>query len=453
MFKVPDWEEDTKKPSLSYVNNIKKQKRTKKKKVEVSKNDAPAKITVENKVVKNADLLPNGNNKTETIKIKSNIHDKHTLGNKLNKKKKKQIKTNKLSQSIKNIEMTVQNCNTENKKKNKLTKKKKPSESDNVDEMQIKNGDDDKLDEILLDARKRKFNDKFNNEDSEEIMFSQETSKKTKPENTQNSTTKKVINGVHTISKPNQVNRTFNKKKEIIKSMLNKASQRNHIEVNGNQLRERMLNRLKAAQFRYLNEKLYTSSGGEAQSLFQEDPLAFHTYHQGYQQQVKKWPVKPLDVIVKKILEMPKSHLVADMGCGEAALCARVPQRVRSFDLVAAHEGVEACDMAHTPLPAASVDVAVYCLALMGTDLTQYLLEANRVLKVGGHLLIAEVESRFEEAEGFAREVQRLGFKLRELDKQHQVFFFFHFSKVQQPPVKKSKLPHLTLKPCLYKKR
>lgn len=71
------------------------------------------------------------------------------------------------------------------------------------------------------------------------------------------------------------------------------------------------------------------------------------------------------------------------MGCGEAALSRRVAQTVRSFDLVASAPGVEACDMAHTPLLADSVHVAVYCLALMGTDLTQYLLEANRVLKLG----------------------------------------------------------------------
>lgn len=79
----------------------------------------------------------------------------------------------------------------------------------------------------------------------------------------------------------------------------------------------------------------------------------------------------------------PKTYLIADMGCGEGALRTRVPHSVRSFDLVSTSAAVEACDMAHTPLPAAGVDVAVYCLALMGTDLTQYLLEANRVLKVG----------------------------------------------------------------------
>lgn len=83
------------------------------------------------------------------------------------------------------------------------------------------------------------------------------------------------------------------------------------------------------------------------------------------------------------IFPRPKSHLIADMGCGEAALSQRIPHTVRSFDLVAKAPGVEACDMARTPLLSASMDVAVYCLALMGTDLTQYLVEANRVLKAG----------------------------------------------------------------------
>lgn len=70
-----------------------------------------------------------------------------------------------------------------------------------------------------------------------------------------------------------------------------------------------------------------------------------------------------------------------------------------------------------------------------------------------GHLLIAEVESRFDDADAFTKEVMKLGFKLKNLDKKHQVFFFMEFVKIRDPPAKKSKLPQLTLKPCLYKRR
>lgn len=75
--------------------------------------------------------------------------------------------------------------------------------------------------------------------------------------------------------------------------------------------------------------------------------------------------------------------MVADFGCGEAELAQSVRQKVHSFDLVAANDLVTACDMAHVPLANASVDVAVFCLSLMGTNLQDYISEANRVLKVG----------------------------------------------------------------------
>lgn len=56
---------------------------------------------------------------------------------------------------------------------------------------------------------------------------------------------------------------------------------------------------------------------------------------------------------------------------------------MHSFDFIAANDHVIACDMAHVPLKSGSVDVAVFCLSLMGTNLRDYFLEANRVLKVG----------------------------------------------------------------------
>lgn len=71
------------------------------------------------------------------------------------------------------------------------------------------------------------------------------------------------------------------------------------------------------------------------------------------------------------------------MGCGEARLSKSVPQTVHSFDLVASNSAVTACDMAHVPLDSCSVDVVVFCLSLMGTNLNEYILEANRILKLG----------------------------------------------------------------------
>lgn len=78
----------------------------------------------------------------------------------------------------------------------------------------------------------------------------------------------------------------------------------------------------------------------------------------------------------------PGNYIIADMGCGDANLAKSVSQKVHSFDLVANNDLVTACDMAKVPLKDQSVDVVVFCLSLMGTNLTDYLKEANRILKV-----------------------------------------------------------------------
>ncbi|XP_050362490.1 uncharacterized protein LOC126781611 [Nymphalis io] len=410
---VADWEEDIPKNKSKFIKPAPKER------------NKPIKNNTSPSIKQNEIKKPN-------FKSKKKLHTntKKTIVNHVNQTKKT-TKANVIINNSEDKTITkpandeMEQIENKKPKQNKIINAPKEEESNTKHKNYY---DTDNLDELILLEKKKKLN-KLNNDDVEK-MFHEEYSKEKKIK-TKNA-----------------------RKKELMKSVLQKETHRNTINISSsNALRERMLERLKAAKFRFLNEKLYTSTGADAQKLFEEDPTAFQTYHEGYQQQMKKWPVKPLDVIIQRIQKMPKSYTVADMGCGEAELARRAAQRVRSFDLVARAPAVEACDVTRTPLAAAQTDVAVYCLALMGTELTRYLLEANRVLRVGGHLLIAEVESRFDNVDDFVRDVQKLGFSLKKLDKTHEVFYFMEFTKIRDPPVKKSKLPILKLKPCIYKKR
>ena len=130
--------------------------------------------------------------------------------------------------------------------------------------------------------------------------------------------------------------------------------------------------------------------------------------------------------------------------------------KVHSFDLVAHNEHITACNIAkvsaaavtppsngrslftfaQVPLKHGTLDVAIFCLSLMGTDFMKFLKEAHRTLKPGsalplwlswlisisvcslasGLLKIAEVQSRFEGAnmvaglDAFIKAVCELGF-------------------------------------------
>ncbi|XP_046575061.1 ribosomal RNA-processing protein 8-like [Haliotis rubra] len=220
-------------------------------------------------------------------------------------------------------------------------------------------------------------------------------------------------------------------------------------------LTDKMHERLAAARFRYLNEQLYTTTGNEAAQLFADDEEAFHVYHEGYSSQVSKWPIDPLDVIIKEINARHKTPktVIADLGCGSARLAQSMSGvKVHSFDLVSVNKRVTACDMSKVPLDTGCVDVAVFCLSLMGTNLTDYLLEANRILKEGGVMMIAEVESRFQKVGAFISEVEKLGFEIVSKDTSNKMFYMFHFKKVRgmkETPLNLS----IELNPCIYKKR
>ncbi|KAI4273765.1 MAG: hypothetical protein L6R38_006258 [Xanthoria sp. 2 TBL-2021] len=97
---------------------------------------------------------------------------------------------------------------------------------------------------------------------------------------------------------------------------------------------------------------------------------------------------------------------IIDLGCGDAHLHASLLPltdslhiKLQSFDL-APGAGPNAplitvSDIAKLPLADNTVDVAIFCLALMGTNWIDFVVEAARVVRVGGECWVGEVRSRF----------------------------------------------------------
>ena len=214
----------------------------------------------------------------------------------------------------------------------------------------------------------------------------------------------------------------------------------------------RMATQIAGAQFRYINETLYTRPSAEAVEMFREEPRLYEAYHEGFRVQAARWPQRPVQIIADWLkATQPASHVVADLGCGDAELATSVPQRVRSFDLVACNELVTACDIAAVPLADGSVHVAVFCLALMGVNFAAFLQEAYRLLKPRGLLKIAEVTSRITDTDGWERLLHSMGFDEVSRDSSNTHFVMFEYVKSARPPA--DELPSVALKACIYKKR
>ncbi len=234
---------------------------------------------------------------------------------------------------------------------------------------------------------------------------------------------------------------------------------------------EKLKAKLSGSRFRYLNQILYESDSKSALSYFQEHQDDFLRYHEGFQEQTKKWPTNPVDIFIKDLstligrLKDKEEFVVADLGCGEGklgleigALARKKSKRgvvVHSYDLVAVGDHVKVASMTQVPLLDASVNLVVFSLSLMNTDFTKALLEANRILKPSGLLWIAEVESRFDGGfagiDGFGRKLWEFGFQLQgSMDLSHRVFVLMRFHKSKHVSKVTS---DVTLKACKYKKR
>ena len=218
-------------------------------------------------------------------------------------------------------------------------------------------------------------------------------------------------------------------------------------------LRSRMASKMDGARFRWLNEQLYTTTGEEAKTMFEEDPTLFQVYHQGFATQVSKWPVNPLERVIDYVKSLPSSLVIADFGCGEARLAQSVRNRVHSFDLVAHNKYVTACDMAHVPLERGSVDVCIFCLSLMGTNVPDFIKEARRVIVEDGRLKVCEIVSRLSATDEFVRGVEAYGFKHVSTETFSTMFIDLEFRAVGVNASKKQKGKSLQLKPCGYKRR
>jgi ribosomal RNA-processing protein 8 len=164
----------------------------------------------------------------------------------------------------------------------------------------------------------------------------------------------------------------------------------------------------------------------------------FHEYHEGFRRQVEVWPENPVDTYIEQVRKRGKFHgrgkaeqvdsevsleklplprtggtcYIADLGCGDAKLTQALEKekkalkvQVFSYDLQNPSPLVTKADISNLPLEDNSVDVAIFCLALMGTNWVDFIEEAFRILRWKGELWVAEIKSRFGRVGGANKRV------------------------------------------------
>lgn len=183
--------------------------------------------------------------------------------------------------------------------------------------------------------------------------------------------------------------------------------------------------------FSQLNSRWNNTYSSKTHERLSKHPEEWCFYHTRLLEQEKTWQVIPRIACIRHLKEnLPRGSVVGDFGCGQGKLAEELIDFhiVHSFDHVAIHPGIVACDMAHTPLDDGSLDAAVFSLSLMGSNIHEYIDEAYRVLKLGGQLIIwhpAKHNDRGRLVEGF----RRYGFAIVE---EGQVYKWHHVWAIKQ---------------------
>ena len=141
--------------------------------------------------------------------------------------------------------------------------------------------------------------------------------------------------------------------------------------------------------FTKMTQRWAVSKSDTMHDRLQADPSEWYLYHTLYGEARKNWSELPVENLADR-LRKRSDWVIGDFGCGECLLGEALPNEIKAFDHVAVNEHVTACDMRKTPCENKSLDAAVFCLSLMGTNWSEYLQEAHRTLKPFGQLLIAE---------------------------------------------------------------
>lgn len=205
-------------------------------------------------------------------------------------------------------------------------------------------------------------------------------------------------------------------------------------------------------------------------------------YHLGYEEQIKKWPCRPVDVIFKYLRD--KNGNVADIGCGNGRLselvdehnnkdikdvdikekeikyknkdieCSSKNKNIKSeskdknkdikkkdidninenllnifnYDLFPLNSSIKKADNSSIPVQNNFFNYTVYSLSMMKQKLNSIMKESNRILKMNGEMIIAELTSRI--CNDFFKDLKFYGFRKKEVLLENEFFLIVVFEKV-----------------------
>ena len=180
-----------------------------------------------------------------------------------------------------------------------------------------------------------------------------------------------------------------------------------------------------------IHQKANTSTSFHMNEYFTSNPNKWKEYHKIREENKKNWVEDPLDVIAEK-LNKNTNQIIADLGCGMNQLKDKVKgfSKWYSFDHYSEDDTVIKADISNLKeyLCDNTIDSAVFCMSLWGTNYMDYIKEAYRYMKIGGIMYIVEPKDKVNQAELIGGATQ-FGFEIISIDIERNGKTYLEFKK------------------------
>ena len=161
------------------------------------------------------------------------------------------------------------------------------------------------------------------------------------------------------------------------------------------------------SQLSLLHKEYKTWTSDKLNHTFKENSQLWEDYHRIAEENEKTFPEEgiPRNRIIEELkqIKTKRTKKVVDMGCGKGFISKYFKDDKRfeftNLDHISSDETIISCDISKTDIEDDEVEICILSLAMWGSNCSEYITEAYRILESGGRLYIIEPTKRWSEKE------------------------------------------------------
>jgi ribosomal RNA-processing protein 8 len=165
------------------------------------------------------------------------------------------------------------------------------------------------------------------------------------------------------------------------------------------------------SEYEKISNRMSVQKSTTTNELFASDNDQWEKYHSYRDFSFQGYPQDdiPVNKIINHLNEKSKYKLkILDLGCGRNLIKDKFKSNPK-FNIIGydhiSYNGSIAVDISKLPDEDESIDICIFSQSLMGSNWREYLIDAQRVLKYNGEMIISESIDRIDDIKAVLNEI------------------------------------------------